>query len=107
MATELAVDAASFEEKVLKSEVPVLVDFWAGWCRPCLAIGPSIEELATEFGDKASVYKVDVDENGDIATNYGIMSIPALLVFKNGQEVDRMVGALPKDDIKAMVEKHM
>lgn len=107
MATELAVDAASFEEKVLKSEVPVLVDFWATWCRPCLAIGPSIEELATEFGDKASVYKVDVDENGDIATNYGIMSIPALLVFKNGQEVDRMVGALPKDDIKAMVEKHM
>lgn len=107
MANELAVDSTSFESKVLQSDVPVLVDFWATWCRPCLAIAPTIEELASELGESAGVYKIDVDENNEIASQYGIMSIPALIVFKGGQEVERMVGAASKEDIRAMVERHI
>lgn len=107
MATELAVSAADFDSKVLQSDKPVLVDFWAEWCGPCKQIGPSIEQLAAEFSGQAGVYKVDVDEAGDVASRYGIMSIPALLVFKNGQEVDRMVGAAPKDVIANLLKKHI
>lgn len=107
MATELALSASEFESQVLNSSVPVLVDFWATWCGPCLHIGPSIEEIAAEVAGQAKVYKVDVDANGEIAMNYGIMSIPALLVFKDGKEVDRMVGAAPKDQIKAMLLRHV
>lgn len=106
MASNLAVTAASFDQEVLESSVPVLVDFWATWCGPCKAIAPAIEELATELEGVASVRKVDVDSEGDLAMRYGVMSIPTLIVFKNGQEVDRMVGALPKTEIRALVERH-
>ena len=106
MASNLAVTAASFDQEVLESSVPVLVDFWATWCGPCKAIAPAIEELATELAGVASVRKVDVDSEGDLAMRYGVMSIPTLIVFKNGQEVDRMVGALPKTEIRALVERH-
>ena len=105
MATELAISSAEFEEQVLKSDVPVLVDFWATWCGPCRAIAPAIEELAQEYAGKAKVYKLDVDANGDIAMNYGVMSIPALIVFKGGQEVDRMVGAGPKAQIAGLIDR--
>ncbi len=107
MAADIAVNADTFETEVLKSDVPVLVDFWAEWCGPCKAIGPSIEQLASEYEGKAKVFKLNVDESGDIATKYGIMSIPALLVFKNGQEVEKMVGAMPKQQIAAMIDRHL
>lgn len=107
MATELAVSSTDFEAKVLNSEQPVLVDFWATWCGPCKAIGPSIEELAKEYSGRAGVYKVDVDANGDIAMKYGVMSIPALLVFKGGQVVDQMVGAAPKAQLAALIDRHL
>ncbi|MCC6686197.1 MAG: thioredoxin [Fimbriimonadaceae bacterium] len=107
MATNLAVESDSFDTRVLGSSKPVLVDFWAEWCGPCKQIGPSIEALATEFEGKADVVKVDVDAAGEIAARYGIMSIPALLIFKDGKEVDRMVGAQPKDVIANLISRHL
>src|SRR5271169_690853 len=105
MGANLAVSKTEFDEKVIQSEVPVLVDFWAEWCGPCKAIGPSVEQIATEYDGKAKVFKVDVDHEGDLAMQYDIMSIPALLVFKGGKVVDRMVGALPKAQIAALLER--
>ena len=105
MAANLAVSSNEFDSKVLQSEVPVLVDFWAEWCGPCKAIGPSVEQLAAEYEGKAKVYKLDVDSNGDIAERYGVMSIPALLVFKGGKVVDQMIGAAPKPNIAALLDR--
>ncbi|MFY8019924.1 MAG: thioredoxin [Bacteroidia bacterium] len=87
---------SNFEEVVLKSNVPVLVDFWAEWCGPCRMVGPVVEELAKEYDGKAVVGKLNVDHNPQVATQYGIMSIPALLYFKDGKVVDKQVGAVPK-----------
>ncbi len=94
MAVEI--NDANFEELVLKSSVPVLVDFWAEWCGPCRMVGPVVDELHKEYEGKALVGKVNVDFNPKIATDYGIMSIPALLYFKDGKLVDKQVGAVPK-----------
>jgi thioredoxin 1 len=105
MAEGLALTASNFEEKVLKSDVPVLVDFWAEWCGPCKAIGPSVQEIAAEYAGKASVYKVDVDQFPDLAGQYNVMSIPALLVFKGGNVVDTMVGAGPKATIAGLLDR--
>lgn len=105
MSANLAITSSEFEEKVLKSDVPVLVDFWAEWCSPCKAIGPSVEQLAAEYDGRARVFKVDVDSNGDVAERYGIMSIPALLVFKGGKVVDQMIGAAPKPSIQALIDR--
>jgi thioredoxin 1 len=99
------VTTADFQEKVLKSDVPVLVDFWAEWCGPCKAIGPSVEQLASEYEGKARVFKLNVDEDPDIASSYGVMSIPALLVFKGGKVVDQMVGAAPKATIAQLIDR--
>lgn len=107
MGADLAISATDFEKEVLQSDVPVLVDFWATWCRPCIAIGPHIEAIASEMDGKAKVVKIDVDANGELAGQYGVMSIPNLLVFKGGEVVDNMVGAGSKDDIKALLEKHV
>ena len=107
MGAQLGISTQEFEEKVIKSDVPVLVDFWAEWCGPCKAIGPYIEQLADEFAGQASVYKVDVDANGDLAQRFGVMSIPALLVFKGGQVVDQMVGAGPKDTISNLIKRNL
>jgi thioredoxin 1 len=105
MAENLAVTSSEFNDKVLSSDVPVLVDFWAEWCGPCKAIGPSVEQLASEYAGKAKVLKVDVDREGDLAMKYGVMSIPALLVFKGGKVVDSMVGAAPKAQIAALIDR--
>ncbi|MBN9500980.1 MAG: thioredoxin [Armatimonadetes bacterium 55-13] len=105
MAAGLAVSTSEFEDKVLKSDVPVLVDFWAEWCGPCKAIGPSIEQLSSEFEGQAKVYKVDVDTEPDIATQYGVMSIPAVFVFKGGKIVDQQIGMAPKEKYADMIKK--
>ena len=85
--------SSNFNEVVLQSDKPVLVDFWAEWCGPCRMIGPMVDELSNEYAGKAVIGKLNVDENPDISMNYGVRSIPTLLIFKNGQLVDRVVGA--------------
>ncbi len=96
-----------FQTEVLDSPIPVLVDFSAEWCGPCKAIGPAVEQLAEELKGQVKVVTIDVDEHTEIASKYGIMSIPALVVFKGGQEVDRIVGAVPKATIEALVKRHI
>ncbi len=105
MAAELALTGQDFESKVIKSEVPVLIDFWAEWCGPCRMIGPYIEALATEYNGKAKVYKVDVDAEGELAMRFGVMSIPTLLIFKDGKLFDQMVGASSKQQIASVLER--
>ena len=92
----LRLDVESFEREVLQSSTPVLVDFWAPWCPPCRAIAPVIEQLADEFEGRVKVAKVDVDENEPLATRYSIGSIPTLVFFRDGQEVDRVQGVVPR-----------
>ncbi len=87
---------ANFDEIVLKANKPVLVDFWAEWCGPCRMVGPIVHDLATEYGDKAIIGKVDVDSNPEISAKFGIRNIPTILFFKDGQIVDKQVGAVPK-----------
>jgi len=92
----VVVSSQNFESEVVKSEVPVLVDFWAAWCGPCKMIAPVVEELAKEYNGKLKVAKVDVDANQDVAMAFGIMSIPTLLIFNGGRVADQLVGAVPK-----------
>ncbi len=95
----------NFQSEVLSSNIPVLVDFWAPWCGPCLAIGPSLEELASEYAGKAKIAKMNVDENMNTPSQYGVKSIPFLVMFKNGQVVDSLVGAKPKVKLKEVIDK--
>ena len=95
----------TFEQEVLQSERPVIVDFWATWCGPCKMIAPILEEVAAEYADKVKVVKLDVDANNKTAGKYNIMSIPSLLFFKGGEMVDQVVGAIPKAQLTARLEK--
>lgn len=99
------VDKSSFEDSVLKSEKPILVDFWAEWCGPCKSLGPVLDEVASEMGEKAQVLKCNVDENGELAQEYGIRGIPTMIFFKNGEAAKTLVGVQTKDEIKKTLEE--
>ena len=105
MALELT--DTNFDELVMKSDKPVLVDFWAEWCGPCRMVGPIVEEISKEMEGTAVVGKVDVDSNPNTSMNFGIRNIPTLLIFKNGQVVDKVVGAVPKSTILAKLQAQM
>ena len=105
MSSAIAVTDASFEQDVLKSDIPVLVDFWAPWCGPCRMVAPVVEEVATQYEGKIKVFKLNTDENPSVAGQYGIRSIPTLMLFKGGQRVDVVVGAVPKTTLSTTIEK--
>ncbi len=107
MSAAAAVDSQSFDQEVLKSEIPVLVDFWAPWCGPCKAIAPTVDALAEELAGKLKVVKVNTDEANDVAGRYGVMSIPTLLVIKGGQVVETLVGNQSKQSIASKLQPHL
>lgn len=108
MSAAAAVSTAEFDTQVLQSEQPVLVDFWAVWCGPCRAIAPAVDAVAQEYDGKAKVYKLNVDENPEIAGRYGVMSIPTLMIFKGGQKVGELVGGQnTKQTIGAALAQHV
>jgi thioredoxin 1 len=98
---------SNFEESVLKSAGPVLVDFWAPWCGPCMRLAPTVDALATEYGGKITVGKLNVDDNQDTAFKFQIRGIPTLLIFKGGQVVESVVGLAQKDDLRKAIDKHL
>ena len=105
MSSEIILTEANFDAEVLQSKLPVLVDFWAEWCGPCRMLTPTIDELATEFSGRAKVGKVNVDQNQMIAERYGIRSIPTLILFKNGEIIEQIVGSQTRDVLKAKLTK--
>ncbi len=106
MATKAVTDA-SFADDVLNSDKPVLVDFWADWCGPCKMIGPALEEISDELADQLTIAKVDIMENTDIASRFGVQSIPLLLLFKDGEPVAKKLGAAPKSQLKSWIESEL
>ena len=107
MAHPLHLTDDMYEAEVLKSELPVLIDFWATWCGPCRMIAPIVEELATEYEGQLKVFKLDVDNNQKTAMTFGIRSIPTVVIVKNGEEVDRILGAVPKQQIVDRIKNHI
>ena len=107
MSNAIDITDATFEAEVLSSPIPVVVDFWAPWCGPCRKLGPVLDEVAEELNGKIKVVKLNTDENLKTAKEYSIIGLPSLLVFKNGQAVERLVGLLPKSSILSNIEKHL
>ena len=101
---ELKITRENFENEVMKSNIPVLIDFWAPWCGPCQMMGPIIEQLAEEYEGKAKVGKVNVDEEGELSQAFGVMSIPTIVLIKDGKVVKQAVGARPKTEVEAMLQ---
>jgi len=107
LAKPVTVSEQNFEQEVAKSSVPVLVDFWAPWCGPCRMVAPVVEELAGEYDGRLKVGKVNVDENPGLAGQHGVMAIPTLILFKEGKPVDRIVGYVPKAELRKKVDPHL
>jgi thioredoxin 1 len=107
MAEPVHVTDSTFDAQVLKSDIPVLTDFWAEWCGPCKMIAPILEEIAEDYNGQIKIAKVDVDENNQIAMKLGVQSIPTLILFKNGQAVERVVGAMPKERLLSRILPHL
>ena len=107
MSEVLHITDADFETAVVQSDIPVLVDFWAPWCGPCKMIAPILDEIAPEFAGKAKIAKINVDDNQLVAGQFGVRSIPTLLLFKNGQLVATQVGALPKNQLAVFINQHV
>lgn len=104
----LNITDANFSDEVLKSQVPVFIDFWAPWCGPCQMMGPIVEELGSEYSaDKVKIVKVDVDQNQEVAGRYQVMSIPTFLIFKNGEIADKLIGGVQKEKLKELIDKHI
>ena len=103
----IQVTDTNFQREVLNSKIPVLVDFWAEWCAPCHMVAPAVEEIAKEYEGKLKVCKLDVDEAGDLAGTFGVMSIPTLILFKAGQKVEQVVGAVLKGQLQELVNKNL
>jgi thioredoxin 1 len=101
-----AVTHENFEQEVVQSQKPVLVDFYADWCGPCKTVGPIVEELAAEYEGRITVRKVDIDSNPELARQYGVRSIPTLMVFKDGEAKDTIIGAVPKSKLAAVIDQH-
>lgn len=106
MATKTVTDS-SFDTDVLGADKPVLVDFWAEWCTPCKAIAPALEQLSEELGDKVTIAKLNIDDNPEAATKFGVMSIPTMILFKNGERAATKVGAEPKGRLQAWLEEQL
>jgi thioredoxin 1 len=107
MGNAVTVSERDFETEVIKSPVPVLVDFWAEWCGPCRMVAPVVEAIATEYNGRLKVVKVDVDANQEVSMRFDVRSIPTLILFKNGQVAERLVGAYPKPAILAKIQAHL
>jgi thioredoxin 1 len=107
MSAAAPVTDASFKEDVLDSDIPVLVDFWAPWCGPCRMVAPVVDEIAEQYEGQVKVVKLNTDENPNVASQYGIRSIPTLMIFKGGQRVDMVVGAVPKTTLANTLEKYL
>ena len=107
MSKEIEITDANFDEQVLKSELPVLIDFWAIWCGPCKMIAPIVEEIGNEYHEKLKVGKLDVDHNRNTAMQYGIRSIPTLLLFKDGDVVEQIIGAVSKSHLIDKISRHL
>lgn len=101
----IAITDATFEKEVLQSNVPVLIDFWAEWCAPCRALSPTLEEVAKEYEGKVKIVKLNVDENPEVPTQFGVRSIPTMILFKGGQQVDQALGNMPKAQVVSLISK--
>ena len=104
---EIKINDANFKQEVIESELPCLVDFWAQWCMPCHMVAPAVGSIAKKYQDKLKVCKLNVDEAPGVSSEYGIMSIPTLLIFKNGKAVDKIIGVIPEAELTAKVEPHI